>query len=115
MSIRNLIVPAIGLVGALLLPLAAQAQAPMMGHDHNVYQRLHNERTRIREGVRHGNLNYGEAMRLQHRDARVQRMAAHDRFMHGGHLTDRERMRLNSRLNRTSGAIYRHKHDIGTH
>lgn len=115
MNIQKLILPTLGLAGALWLPLVAQAQAPMMAHGHNVYGRLHNERARIRQGARSGELSHREAMRLERHTARVQRMAARDRYTHGGHLTRAERRRLNARMNRTSGAIYRHKHDIGTH
>ncbi len=99
--------------GAALLPAAAQAQDP---HPHRpgINQRLHNQNARIERGEAGGELTNREAGRLERRDNRIHRQEARDRRSHDGRLTAGERRRLNGDLNRTSGAIYRHNHDIGT-
>ena len=95
----------IALLGATLLPLtAAQAQV-------TVNQRLHDQQARIHQGIASGQLTHREAHTLIRQDKSIQRQERIDRFRDGGHLTAGERTRLNGRLNRESGEIYRLKHN----
>ena len=94
------------LAASLMLPVAANAQ--------NVPQRLHHQSVRINRGVRSGALTPGETHRLRARDASIRGAEFRDR-MHdrrtGGVLTKSQDARLDHRLNRTSKAIYRLKHN----
>jgi hypothetical protein len=74
-------------------------------------QREANQQRRIQQGINSGSLTKGEANRLEHREQSIanqeQRMRARD----GGQLTAHDRTVLNNRLDRTSNAIYRDKHN----
>lgn len=74
-------------------------------------QREANQQQRIQQGINSGELTRGETNRLEHREQSIanqeQRMRARD----GGQLTAHDRTVLNNRLNRTSNAIYRDKHN----
>ncbi len=74
-------------------------------------QREANQQRRIQQGINSGALTKGETNRLEHREQSIanqeQRMRARD----GGELTAHNRKVLNNRLNRTSNAIHRDKHD----
>ena len=91
------------LFSAAFLPLAAQAQG--------INQRLNDQHGRIHQGVGSGQLTRGERYRLNRRDARIHAQEHLDRRFDNGHLTGGERRNLNRDLNRTSGAIYRDKHN----
>lgn len=83
--------------------LAASAQTPAL----NATQR--NERARIRQGVRSGELTRTEAARLRGREAGItaeKRAARAD-----GIVTAGERRDIRRTENRASRAIYRQKHD----
>jgi hypothetical protein len=97
------IIAAAALLGAALLPMAAQAQS--------VNGRLQDQHQRIRQGVRSGQLTRGEQYRLNRRDAYVHAQEHLDRRFDHGHLTRGERRGLNNELNHTSTAIYRDKHN----
>ena len=107
----------VSLLGVGLLALtstigfAQAAPAPMQRPAATINQRLDNQQVRIGGGIRTGRINARQGARFERREARLQRteyrMRAHDR----GHLTRRDRMRLNHRLNRNSRAIYRARHD----
>lgn len=99
MNISKLIAPV--LLGALLLPLAAQAQ--------NVNRRQDEQRERIQQGVRNGELTKREASHLRGQEARINRTEARDR--RSGGLSFAERAQLQRRLNQNSRAIYNQKHD----
>lgn len=104
MNISKIVAPL--LLGALLLPIAANAQS--------INARQDEQRERIQQGVKSGQLNRREARRLRHREARLRRTEARDRRS-GGHLTAAERANLQRRLNNTNRAIYRQKHDGQMH
>jgi hypothetical protein len=106
MILKRLLAPA-ALVGALLLPMAAQAQS-VSPRSINVRER--NQQRRIRQGVRNGELTRREARHLERREMKLNRAEWRARRS-GGELTGQERWRLNRRLNRDSRAIYRQKHD----
>ena len=86
---------------AAALPAAAQGVGP----------REYRQEHRIHQGVRSGELTSREAWRLQHREGRLHRVEARDRSMHHGHLSWRERHRLQRMENRDSRAIWRLKHN----
>ncbi|HTV73250.1 MAG TPA: hypothetical protein VME66_06075 [Candidatus Acidoferrales bacterium] len=89
---------------ALIAPLAASAG--------EVGNRVHDQQARIAQGVRSGQLTYGEYRRdeshLQAINAQRDRDLRHD----GGHLTAGQQAQLNRELNRNSGRIYFTKHNL---
>ncbi len=101
MKITQWLIPA-ALVGATLLPLAAEADS--------INQRLHDQHARIHQGVVSGQLTRREQYRLNARDARLRRQEYHARLS-GGRFTPAERQRIQRELNHSSGSIYRQKHD----
>lgn len=74
-----------------------------------INRREHRQQTRIREGIRSGELTRREAIRLEGQQARIrvaERFARRD-----GNVTLRERARLDRALDRANRNIYRQKHD----
>lgn len=70
-----------------------------------------NQQARIAQGVRSGQLTPGETSRLEGREAHINNEIARDRAANGGHLTAAERAKVNHQQDKTSGAIYRDKHN----
>ena len=91
------------LAGLALVATSAGAQT--------VDQRHHDQRGRIAQGVRSGELTRHEARRLHHQQRSIHREEARMRRHDGGHLTVRDRARLQHRENRASRHIYRAKHN----
>ena len=85
-----------------ILSTAAYAQNP-------IDKREHNQRGRIQQGVRSGELTRPEARRLAVEEARIRLVEA--RAKKGGEVTAREALRLDHRLDAASRDIYRQKHD----
>jgi hypothetical protein len=83
---------------------------PLMGLAQGINQRQDNQRARIRQGVRSGELTRREAGRLQARQARIRVNEAYARRS-GGEFTARERARIQRQQDRSSRQIYRQKHD----
>jgi hypothetical protein len=91
---------------ALLLTAVA---APALAGTPRLNAREHNQRQRIAQGVRSGELTRPEARRLVHGEIglhRAERYAKAD-----GVVSRAERYRLESKADRMSGRIYRQKHD----
>ena len=90
---------------------SSHAQVPGSTTGAGIDQREANQQQRIQQGINSGALTPGETNRLEKREQSIanqeQRMRARD----GGQLTARDRAVLNNRLNRTSNAIYRDKHN----
>jgi hypothetical protein len=108
----------VSLLGVGLLALTstigfAQAApaAPMQRHATTINQRREHQQQRIGQGIRTGRLNARQGARLERREASIGRQERHMRFADRGHLTRTDRVRLNHRLNRTSRAIYRARHN----
>ncbi len=101
------IIAAAALLGAALLPMAAQAQG-------GVNERFQDQHQRIRQGVQSGQLTRGEQYRLNRRDAYIHGQERLDRRFDNGHLTRGERRNLNNELNHSSGRIYQDKHNAYT-
>ena len=100
MKITTLLVAVPVLAG--LLAMGAQAQP--------INERQHNQHARIEGGERNGSLTGRESERLEGREARIRRAEARDRRS-GGKFTLRERHNIQQRLNGTSRAIYRDRHN----
>ena len=107
----------VSLLGVGLLALtstigfAQAAPAPMQRHAATINQRREHQQQRIAQGIRTGRLDARQAGRLERREASIGRQERHMRAADGGHLNHFDRVRLNHRLNRTSRAIYRAKHN----
>lgn len=72
--------------------------------------RQQNQRERIVNGVKSGELTYRETARLAREQAQIRRMEY--RFRRSGDgLSNRERFRLQREMNQSSRHIYRQKHD----
>ncbi len=98
---KNLIYSAL-CTAALLVPTVAFA-GPIQHREVNQQQRIY-------RGVQNGSLTGKEYRNLQRREQSI--AAQRYRDVHDGDgLTAYERQRLNNRLDNTSHAIYRDKHD----
>ena len=86
------------------LTIGSVLQAESIRHEQ------HQQRQRINQGIRSGELTRPEASRLYSRQAGLQWRAARDR-RDGGGMTWMERNKLQSQQNRLSRSIYRQKHD----
>ncbi len=86
----------------IMLPLTAQA-----GQLNN---RIERQERRIQNGVNNGSLTPKEYHRLHNREENIE-AARYRAIRSGGKLTIAEKYRLNRRLNSTSKAIYRAKHN----
>lgn len=96
------------LLGTAALPSSASAFDffhPFRPRVNEVNGRLNNEQRRINNGVATGRLNPWQANRMERGVQHIQRQESRDRFMHNGHLTGRETVRLNREENRVSGRI----------
>jgi hypothetical protein len=99
--VKNLIYAAL-CAAVLLVPTIASA-GPIQHREVNQQQRIY-------KGVQNGSLTGKEYRNLQRREQSI--AAQRYRDVHdGGGLTAYERQRLNNRLDNTSQAIYRNKHD----
>ena len=90
---------------ALLIAAAGFAQTATPG----VTEKQINQRARIKEGQKSGELTPQEARRLKAREAKIRhdkRVAKSD-----GVVTPEERAKLKAEQRRTSRAIHRQKHD----
>lgn len=93
---------------AVTLVLSAAALPALTGTP-GLDAREQNQRERIAEGVRAGELTRPEARRLVHGERRLHR---HERLARvDGEVTRAERYRLHRHADRMSGRIYRQKHD----
>jgi len=93
---------------ACALALAAAALPAFAGAP-NLNAREHNQRDRIAQGVRSGELNRLETRRLVQGEVGLHR--AERRAKSDGVVTRAERWRLDNRADRMSARIYSQKHD----
>jgi len=82
---------------------------PVIGTAATIDGREHNQRARIRQGVKSGELNRRETKRLEAEQARIR--ASEARARRDGKLTPAERERLQRELDKASHNIYQQKHD----
>src|SRR5882724_2559141 len=87
------------------------AQVQSVNPKSEVGQRQRNQQERIAQGVKSGQLTAGETAHLEGREAAIHNEVHNDRVANGGTLTAAERRQVNRQQNRTSGAIYRKKHN----
>jgi hypothetical protein len=95
------------LSASTVLGLASNASAGT--YSPRIDRREANQQRRINQGIRSGALTPRETYHLQKREASINAQEA--RFKADGNLSRRERRVLNNRLDRTSKAIYRAKHN----
>ena len=88
---------------ALGLSVVSMANTPVIN------RRLDEQRERINQGIRSGELTRREADRLESQEARIRTNLRYDRL--DGHVGPCERAQLERELNRTSRNIYRDKHN----
>ncbi|MBI5576402.1 MAG: hypothetical protein HY896_08565 [Deltaproteobacteria bacterium] len=103
------------IAAAAILAVAATIAVPAFAGDTDspgIEQRQRNQQQRIYNGVQNGSLTPGEAARLEREQARIERQE--QRFKSDGNFTRRERAVINNRLDKSSGHIYREKHDRRT-
>ena len=107
----------VSLLGVGLLALtstlgfAQAAPQPTQRHAVTINQRRANQQQRIGQGIQSGRLNARQGARLERREASIGRQERHMRASGHGRLNHFDRVRLNHRLNHTSRAIYRAKHN----
>ena len=87
------------------------AQTQNVNPKSEVGQRQRNQQERIAQGVKSGQLTAGETAHLEGREAAIHNEVHNDRVANAGTLTAAERRQVNRQQNRTSGAIYRKKHN----
>ncbi len=93
------------------LGLASAASAGT--HSPNIDRREARQQGRIYQGVRSGALTPRETYRLERQQANIRNQEA--RFKSDGNLSRHERSVLQNRLNHSSKAIYRAKHNQRHH
>ena len=76
--------------------------------------RQFDQQGRIAQGAHSGQLTPGETQHLENREGNIHNEVRNDREANGGRLTPQERQQVNRQQNRTSGAIYRDKHNDRT-
>jgi len=106
---KSLIVSAA--LAACMLPASAQTPAPADPNTKapTVHQRKDNQQQRIGEGVENGSLTAGEASRLEHKEAVINREEKNMKA--DGNFTSAERARIQHQQNQVSHDIYQQKHD----
>lgn len=95
---------------ALVFIMSAASYAQNGCRQRGVNARQQNQRQRIGQGIRSGELTYREANRLIGEERRINAQEA--RFRESGDgLSPRERARIESELSHVSKQIYNQKHD----
>lgn len=100
----------LGISFGLLLVLVCFSQDATAQHRRGINDRQQNQRQRIGQGVRSGELTARETVRLAREQVQINRMEQRFRASGDG-LSTRERVRLQHELNQASWHIYRQKHD----
>jgi uncharacterized protein YdeI (BOF family) len=78
--------------------------------NNTINERQQNQRERIQQGVRSGELTPVEAARIRRQESQIRLNEARAR-QSGGEFTPQERARIQRQLDRESRRIYRQKHD----
>ncbi len=76
-----------------------------------VNARDRNQQKRIGEGLENGSLTAGEASKLEHKEAKINKEERTDRAANGGKLTPAEKAKINGQQNKMSQKIYNKKHN----
>src|SRR5712671_1674150 len=91
----------------VMVPASGLAAARVK--DPRINRRQENQKDRIQQGVKSGELTRQEKARLKAEQARIR--ANEKRAKADGKLTEKERKRLEKELNKSSRDIYKQKHD----
>ena len=75
----------------------------------SVNERQHNQKQRIKQGIQSGELTKREANRLSNQQFKIAKKEAI--YKSDGVFTKKERLDIQTDLNRTSKAIFKQKHD----
>jgi Skp family chaperone for outer membrane proteins len=78
-----------------------------------VNKRVDNQRARINEGVKNGELSKGQARQLRANDRAIKAQEHAEVKANGGHLTKAEQRQLNQEENANSKLIHDEKHPAG--
>ncbi len=87
------------------------ARVQNMNPKSEVGERQRMQQQRIGEGIENGSLTAGEASRLEHQEAGINREIHNDRAANGGKLTAQEKAQINHQQNVESKKIYNKKHN----
>ena len=90
-------------------PAAAQKQP--FAQKQTIRQREFNQQRRIGNGMRHGQLNARQGVRLERQQRNIHRQVHAMRARHNGRLTMKDRRIIAHRQNVASRKIFRAKHD----
>ena len=98
-------------IKALIVATALVALIPLAASAGEVENRVHNEQTRINQGVRNGSMTYGEYHRTEGRLDQIQAQRNRDMRRDGGHLSAGQHAQLNHEENNLSSRVYFDKHN----
>ncbi|MGA7826420.1 MAG: hypothetical protein WCA04_02085 [Geobacteraceae bacterium] len=98
-----------GIMAGILLVMGAGIACAGSTYNPRIDKREVRQERRIERGVTSGQLTHREARALERQHARIRHTEA--RMKSDGHLSSRERLRLNHRLNVASRDIWRLKHN----
>jgi hypothetical protein len=93
-----------------LTPAVVFAQTAPNRPDPTINQRKANQQDRIAQGVKSGELSAGQAARLEHQEAGINKEERGMRAQGNGHLTSQDRKVIHHQQNVESHRIYRAKH-----
>jgi hypothetical protein len=79
-----------------------------------IAERKENQRDRIANGVKSGQLTAGETAKLEKQQQGINKQVAADRKANGGKLNASQKQQLNREQNAASRNIYREKHNAKT-
>ena len=112
MKITEIVMAAALVVAPLTVFAQNAAPTPTPGkNDHNINQRKTDQQNRIANGVKSGQLTAGEASRLEHQEAGINKEERGMRAQDNGHLTKQDRETIHRQQNQESRRIYRDKHN----
>jgi hypothetical protein len=98
-------------IKAIIAATALIAFVPMVASAGEVENRIHDQQSRINQGVHNGSMTYGEYHRTESRLDQLQAQRNRDLRANGGHLTGREDAHLNHDETNLSDRIYFDKHN----
>lgn len=106
---RVLLMSALTLSLSSLFAHAEREPSPQVEHPTSVNQRQQEQRERIEQGVKSGELTWRETAKLAREQRHIKKEEA--RYRSDGDLTARERADLQRDLNKASRDIHEQKHD----
>jgi len=100
-------------VGGLIAANSSFAEDWKADHPRRVEvnQRQRHEERRIGKGIKHGQIDAGEAAQLQAEQQKIHNEQMQDAAMHNGHITKKEKRQLNREENAESRQIFHDRHN----